>query len=141
MHRQDFADQTESRQHHDVDRRVGIEPEQVLIDNHIAPWPGLKKPVWATMSKARRIKVPARTGVDSTTRMLVPSIAQQYIGNCMSVSPGRRSFRIVAMKLMPPRIELPPRRITLKIQTSCPAAGVVRLKGDRPSSRTGRPRR
>ena len=70
------------------------------------------------MSKLSRIKVPASTGVESTTRMLVPSIAQQYIGSCISFRPGRRSLRIVAMKLMPPKIELPPSSSTLRIQST-----------------------
>ncbi len=77
---------------------------------------GLKNPVWATISKANITKVPARTGVDRTTKMLVPNMAQQYIGNCIIFKPGRRNFKIVTMKLMPPRIELPPNSKTLKIQ-------------------------
>lgn len=81
------------------------------------------------MSKLSSTRVPASTGVESTTRMLVPSIAQQYIGNCIIFRPGRRIFRIVAMKLMPPKMELPPSSSTLRIQTTCPAAGVVRLRG------------
>ena len=81
------------------------------------------------MSKLSRIRVPASTGVDSTTKTLVPSIAQQYMGSIISFSPGRRSFRMVAMKLMPPKIELPPSRSTLNIHTTWPAAGVVRLRG------------
>ena len=81
------------------------------------------------MSKLSSTNVPASTGVESTTRMLVPSIAQQYIGSCIKPSPGRRSFRIVAMKLMPPKIELPPRSRTLKIQMIWPVAGVVMLRG------------
>ena len=68
------------------------------------------------MSKLSRISVPASTGVESTTRMLVPSMAQQYIGNCISFRPGLLNFRIVAMKLIPPKIELPPRSRTLRIQ-------------------------
>ena len=68
------------------------------------------------MSKLNSTRVPASTGVERTTRMLVPSMAQQYIGSCISFSPGRRSFRIVAMKLIPPKIELPPSSRTLRIQ-------------------------
>ena len=68
------------------------------------------------MSKLSNTSVPASTGVERTTKMLVPSIAQQYIGNCINFSPGRRSLRIVAMKLMPPKMELPPSRSTLRIQ-------------------------
>ena len=75
------------------------------------------------------MRVPAKTGVDKTTRMLVPSIAQQYMGNCINFRPGLRSLRIVAMKLIPPNIELPPNKRTLTIHTICPAAGVVMLKG------------
>ena len=81
------------------------------------------------MSKLKSIRVPARTGVDRTTRILVPSIAQQYIGNCINLRPGLLSLRMVAMKLMPPKIELPPKSKTLNIQMICPAAGVVMLKG------------
>ena len=81
------------------------------------------------MSKLSNTRVPARTGVDNTTRMLVPSMAQQYIGSCISLRPGRRSLRIVAMKLMPPKMELPPSRRTLRIQMICPVAGVVMLRG------------
>ena len=81
------------------------------------------------MSKLSRIRVPASTGVERTTRMLVPSIAQQYIGSCISLSPGRRSLSTVAMKLMPPKIELPPKRSTLRIQIIWPLAGVVMLRG------------
>ena len=77
---------------------------------------GLKNPVCATMSKLSSTSVPASTGVESTTSRLVPSIAQQYIGSCISFRPGLRSFRIVAMKLMPPKIELPPSSSTLRIQ-------------------------
>ena len=69
------------------------------------------------MSKLSRIKVPASTGVDSTTSRLVPSMAQQYIGNIIIFKPGRRNLRMVAMKLMPPNIELPPSSSTLRIQT------------------------
>ena len=81
------------------------------------------------MSKLNRIKVPARTGVERTTRMLVPNMAQQYMGNCIILSPGLRSFKMVAMKLMPPKIELPPSSKTLMIQITWPRAGVVRLRG------------
>ena len=85
-----------------------IEPKQVLIDHGITAGRWLKKPVWATMSRLKRINVPANTGVASTTKMLVPSMAQQYIGSIISFKPGWRNLRIVAMKLMPPKIELPP---------------------------------
>jgi hypothetical protein len=78
----------------------------------------LKKPVWAMMSKLSRINVPASTGVESTTSMLVPSMAQQYIGSCIILRPGRRSLRMVAMKLMAPKIELPPSSNTLRIHTT-----------------------
>ena len=61
--------------------------------------------------------------------MLVPSKAQQNIGSCSIFKPGRRNFRIVAMKLMPPRIELLPSSNTLRIQITWPVAGVVRLRG------------
>ena len=61
--------------------------------------------------------------------MLVPSMAQQYMGSCISFRPGRRSLSTVAMKLMPPKIELPPRSSTLTIQTTWPRAGVVMLSG------------
>ena len=81
------------------------------------------------MSKLSNTNVPARTGVERTTRMLVPSIAQQYMGSCISFKPGRRSLRMVAMKLMPPKIELPPRSSTLKIQMIWPVVGVVMLRG------------
>ena len=81
------------------------------------------------ISKLNMIKVPASTGVERTTKMLVPSMAQQYIGICIRPSPGRRNFRMVAMKLMPPKMELPPSSSTLRIHTTWPAAGVVRLKG------------
>ena len=37
MDRQDLAHQAEGRQHHDVHGRVGIEPEQMLVDHGIAP--------------------------------------------------------------------------------------------------------
>ena len=50
------------------------------------------------MSKLKSIRVPARTGVERTTSMLVPNIAQQYIGNCISFNPGILSFKIVAIK-------------------------------------------
>ena len=70
------------------------------------------------MSKLSRINVPASTGVESTTRMLVPSMAQQYMGSCISFSPGRRNLRTVAMKLMPPNMELPPSSSTLRIHTT-----------------------
>ena len=40
------------------------------------------------MSRLSRINVPAKTGVASTTKMLVPSMAQQYIGSIISFSPG-----------------------------------------------------
>ena len=81
------------------------------------------------MSKLKSIKVPASTGVDKTTRILVPSIAQQYIGNCINFRQGLLNLRMVAMKFMPPKIELPPKSKTLNIQIICPAAGVVMLKG------------
>ena len=54
---------------------------------------------------------------------------EEYIGNIIIFRPGRRSLRMVAMKLIPPKIELPPSSSTLRIQTICPAAGVVRLRG------------
>ena len=81
------------------------------------------------MSKLRSTRVPASTGVESTTRMLVPSMAQQYIGSCINFRPGRRNLRMVAMKLMPPKIELPPSSSTLRIQMIWPVAGVVMLSG------------
>ena len=37
MHRQDLAHQTKGGQHHDVHRRMGVEPEQVLVHHGIAP--------------------------------------------------------------------------------------------------------
>ena len=81
------------------------------------------------MSKLNSTRVPANTGVESTTKMLVPSKAQQNMGSCNIFRPGRRNFKIVAMKLMPPKIELPPNSNTLRIQITWPVAGVVRLKG------------
>ena len=81
------------------------------------------------MSKLRSINVPASTGVESTTKILVPSIAQQYIGSCISFNPGRLNLSIVAIKLIPPKIELPPRSKMLIIQINWPAAGVVILRG------------
>ena len=72
------------------------------------------------MSKLKSIKVPARTGVDRTTSILVPSIAQQYMGNCINFRPGLLNLRIVAMKLIPPKIELPPNNKTLNIHMICP---------------------
>ena len=36
MNRQNLAHQAEGWQHHDVNRRVGVEPEQVLINHHVA---------------------------------------------------------------------------------------------------------
>ena len=56
------------------------------------------------MSKLKSIRVPAKTGVDKTTNMLVPSIAQQYIGSCISFRPGLLSLRMVAIKLIPPKM-------------------------------------
>jgi hypothetical protein len=56
-------------------------------------------------------------------------MAQQYIGNCIIFNPGRRSFKMVTIKLMPPKIELPPKSNTLKIQINWPRAGVLRLRG------------
>ena len=50
--------------------------------------------------------------------MLVPSMAQQYMGSCISFSPGRRNLSTVAMKLMPPNMELPPSSSTLRIHTT-----------------------
>ena len=84
------------------------------------PKTGLKKPVFATISKLNKIRVPAKTGVDRTTSMLVPNIAQQYMGNCINLRPGLLNFKIVAIKLIPPKMELPPSKRTLKIHTICP---------------------
>ena len=92
----------------------------MLINYNIAPKTGLKNPVLAMISKLSRIKVPAKTGVDKTTNKLVPSIAQQYIGNCMSFNPGLLNLIMVAIKFIPPKIELPPSNRTLKIQIICP---------------------
>ena len=36
LHRQDLGDDPEARQHHDVDGRVGVEPEDVLVHQHVA---------------------------------------------------------------------------------------------------------
>ena len=74
----------------------------------------------ATISKLNNISVPAKTGVDKTTKILVPSIAQQYIGKFISFNPGLLNFKIVTIKFMPPKIELPPRSKTLNIQIICP---------------------
>ena len=60
------------------------------------------------------------TGVDKTTNRLVPSIAQQYIGNCISFNPGLLNLIMVAIKFIPPNIELPPSNRTLRIQIICP---------------------
>jgi hypothetical protein len=56
-------------------------------------------------------------------------MAQQYIGNCIIFKPGLRSFKMVTIKLMPPKIELPPKSKTLKIHINWPSAGVLRLRG------------
>ena len=44
MHRQDLADQAKGRQHHDVNRRVGIEPEKVLIHHGISAQGRIEEP-------------------------------------------------------------------------------------------------
>ena len=43
MNRQDFAHQAKGRQDHDVNGGVGIEPEQMLVDHHIAPQGGIEE--------------------------------------------------------------------------------------------------
>ena len=43
MNGQDLTDQPEGRQNHDVNRRVRVKPEQVLINNNIAPEGGIEK--------------------------------------------------------------------------------------------------
>ena len=101
----------------------------MLINYDIATQDRIENPVLAMISKLSRIKVPANTGVDKTTNRLVPSIAQQYIGNCISFNPGLLNLIMVAIKLIPPNIELPPSNRTLKIQIICPDGGVVMLKG------------
>ena len=43
MNRQDFAHQAKGRQDHDVNGWVGIEPEQMLVNHHIASQGGIEE--------------------------------------------------------------------------------------------------
>ena len=43
MHRQYFANQAKSWQHHNINSWVGIEPEKVLIYHNISPKGGVEK--------------------------------------------------------------------------------------------------
>ena len=63
------------------------------------------------------------TGVAMTTRTLVTSIVQTMIGIRNSVMPGARILKIVTRKLMPPRIELVPMRMSDTIHRSWPGPG------------------
>ena len=80
----------------------------------------LSTPVLAGTLILLSFDIIANTGVDKTTSRLVPSIAQQYIGNCMSFNPGLLNLIMVAIKFIPPNIELPPSNRTLRIQIICP---------------------
>jgi hypothetical protein len=53
---------------------------------------------------------PASTGIDSSSRNAVTSIAQMNSGILCSVMPGARMLKIVVMKLMAPRIDEAPAR-------------------------------
>ena len=66
------------------------------------------------------------TGVAITTSTLVTSIVQTMIGIRKRVIPGARILKIVTRKLMPPRIELVPMRISATIHRSCPEPGDLR---------------
>ena len=43
LHGDDFADDPEPGQHHDVDRRVGVEPEDVLVHQHVPALGGVEE--------------------------------------------------------------------------------------------------
>ena len=61
-----------------------------------------------------------RTGVAMTTSTLVVSTVHVRMGIRNSVIPGARILKIVTRKLMAPRIELVPMRISPTIQRSVP---------------------
>ena len=66
------------------------------------------------------------TGVAMTTRTLVTRIVQTMIGIRNRVMPGARILKIVTRKLMPPRIELVPIRMSATIHRSWPGPGEAR---------------
>ena len=78
MHRQNFTHQAKGWQHHDVDRRVGIEPEQMLVNNNIAAQYWVEKAGVSNDVELSNTRVPSKTGVIEH-QDVVPSMAQQYI--------------------------------------------------------------
>ena len=85
-----------------------MKPEQVLVDNNIAAqyWvekAGVGHDVETQQHQGSRQDRRRKNHQDAGAQR-----TQQYIGNCINFSPGRRNLRIVAMKLMPPKMELPP---------------------------------
>ena len=66
---------------------------------------------------------PASTGIASSSRKAVTSIAHTNSGILCMVMPGARMLKIVVMKLIAPSSELAPARCRLKIAMSIAMPG------------------
>ena len=66
---------------------------------------------------------PASTGIASSSRNAVTSIAQTNSGILCSVMPGARMLKIVVMKLIAPSSELMPARCSANSVQSMPMPG------------------
>ena len=63
--RDDLADDPHGGQYHDVDGRVGIHPEEVLVQDRVAALGGVEEPDAEEAAQKMKSSVMARTGVAS----------------------------------------------------------------------------
>ena len=69
------------------------------------------------------VMAPASTGIDSSSRNAVTSIAQMNSGILCRVMPGARMLKMVVMKLSAPSSELMPARCSANRVRSMPMPG------------------
>ena len=140
VHRKHLRQNTHARQHHDVDGRVAVEPEDILPEQHIAAAGRVKKGGCRRRDRAAaRVKAPARKGVAMTAMMLVARTAQQSRGMRQSVICGGRILKMVTIKLIEPMMEEMPSRCAPRAQSVWPSPlKSVESGGVRRSSRLRR---
>ncbi len=80
--------------------------------------------VWKLRSVSSMVSAPASTGSASSSRKAVISTDHGNSGMRNMVMPGARMLKIVAMKLIEPRIEDAPARCIDKMTKSAAAPGV-----------------
>ena len=122
--RDDLADDAEARQHHDVDSRVRVEPEDVLVHQDVAALARLKKLMPMPVEEDHELDA-AMNGVATTTSSEVEKLAQTRSGIRKKFIPGARIVMIVTRKLSAVAIEEAPANWTPMLKKACPIGAPV----------------